>query len=53
MEVPFKVQHRIHHVLQNLWPGDRATFGHVTHHEDGNTIGLGDLHEFPGHRPNL
>ena len=53
MQVPFEVQHGIHHVFQNLRTGNRATLSHVTHDKDRNAVSLGNLHQFTGNRSNL
>ncbi|CIV94947.1 Uncharacterised protein [Streptococcus pneumoniae] len=47
--LPFKVKHRIHHMLQHTRPSQGSFFGHMTYDKDGNVIGLGQLHEFSGH----
>ena len=37
---PFKIQHRVHHMLQHLRSRDTAFFVHVSHHDHGSTFAL-------------
>ena len=39
--VAFKIQHRIHHVLQHPRPGDRALFGHMPNQDQRKPLQLG------------
>ena len=48
MGVTFKVQHRVHHVLQHARPGQRALFGDVSDQHDGRATGLGCAREVGG-----
>ena len=41
VRVAFKVQHRVHHVLQHARPGQRAFFGHMAHQHNAYAAGFG------------
>ena len=41
----FKVEHRIHHMLQHPRPCQGSFLGHMANDKDGDVIGLGQLHE--------
>ena len=46
MPIAFKIQHRIHHVLQHPWTGNRAFLRHMPDDEDRDVVALRDPHEF-------
>ena len=46
MPVAFKIQHRIHHMLQHPRSGDGAFLRHMSDDEDGDVVALRDPHEF-------
>ena len=46
--VALKIQHAVHHVLQNLWPRDIAVLVDVAHHEHRNALGFAQLHHGHG-----
>ena len=50
---PLKVEHRIHHVLQHTRTRQGSFLGHMANDEDGDVIGLGQLHEFSRHFSHL
>ncbi len=43
--VPLQVEHGIHHMLQQPWPGNHALFGHMPNQKDRQLAGLGQLPE--------
>ena len=39
--VPLKIEHGIHDVFHDLWPGNRAVLVHMTHNKGWNLVGFG------------
>ena len=46
--VPFKIQHAVHHVFQDLGACDIAVLVDVAHHEYRDALGLGQIHQDHG-----
>ena len=48
MLVSLEIQHAVHHVLQDLGPGDGALLVHMADDEHGDPLALGQLHQGHG-----
>ena len=53
VRVAFKVEHRVHDVLQHTRPGDGAFFRHMPHQHGGAASGLGHARQVGGAFPHL